>query len=518
MSFPPQELAAELRDGGISKVIYLTDLEELAFTEVNQLDASAGVLALKWNQQCKDRGTIPRAVVPDGWINPKAKFEAVVAFARQLLDPEIHGAANPVTLALLIADDPAFVPDGGPVDGTFTDDPAQMAQWVCQLDASVLAVQGPPGTGKTFRGAHIARALVQQGRRVGVMSMSHHAIRNMLEGIAKAFAEEPALELRAIRKVGDKEKEDRRPIPGVTNTTSNADFARPDVDVVAGTAWAFASKSMMENPVDALLIDEAGQLALVDAIAGSVSAKNLVLLGDPLQLAQVSQADHPGISGRSALDHLLRGESTIADDRGVFVRQTRRMHPDVCMFISDRIYGGRLESFPDCARQSTTLGTGLRWLCAEHSGCSTESAEEADIVVAQIELLLGETWTDQQGVERLITVDDILVVAPYNDQVRLLRSRLVSNPVTEGVQVGTVDKFQGQEAPVVIFTMTSSSTDDMPRGPEFLLSPNRLNVAVSRAQCLAYLVCTESLLNSRARSIDDMRLIANLCAFVNYAK
>jgi uncharacterized protein len=138
--------------------------------------------------------------------------------------------------------------------------------------------------------------------------------------------------------------------------------------------------------------------------------------------------------------------------------------------------------------------------------------------VAQIELLLGETWTDQQGVERLITVDDILVVAPYNDQVRLLRSRLVSNPVTEGVQVGTVDKFQGQEAPVVIFTMTSSSTDDMPRGPEFLLSPNRLNVAVSRAQCLAYLVCTESLLNSRARSIDDMRLIANLCAFVNYAK
>ena len=517
LSFPPQELAGQLVEGEVKKVIYLTSAAQLTFAEVDELDAAAGTLALKWDQRCQDHGSIPAAVVPDEWFSPRAKFDAIVNLGRQILDPETAGAPNRATLALLVADDPRFVDGGGPADGRFTDDPAQLAQWVCQLDASVLAVQGPPGTGKTFRGAHIAKALVQQGRRVGVMSMSHHAIGNMLEGMAKIFAEAPSVDLRAMRKVSDKEKADQRPIPGVTNTEKNPDLADADCDVVAGTAWAFASSTMLDNPVDVLLVDEAGQLALIDALAGSVSAHNVVLLGDPLQLAQVSQAIHPGISGLSALGHLLRGEDTIAGDRGVFVKETRRMHPDVCQFISDRIYGGRLKSFADCARQDTTVGTGLRWLRVEHAGCSTESIEEAEAVAAQVQALLGEKWTDQHGVARPITADDVLVVAPYNDQVRLLRHRLASDPSTAGVQVGTVDKFQGREAPIVFFTMTSSSTDDMPRGPEFLFSRNRLNVAVSRAQCLAYLVCTETLLDSRARTVDDMHLIANLCAFVEYA-
>ncbi len=362
LSFPPQELAGQLVEGDLKKVIYLTDAAQLTFAEVDELDASAGTLALKWDQRCQDHCTIPAAVVPDGWFSPRAKFDAIVNLGRQLLDPATAGAPNPATLALLVADDPRFIDCGGPADGRFTDDPAQLAQWVRQLDASVLAVQGPPGTGKTFRGAHIAKALVQQGRRVGVMSMSHHAIGNMLEGMAKIFAEAPSVELRAMRKVSDKEKADQRPIPGVTNTENNPDLAGADTDVVAGTAWAFASPTMIDNPVDVLLVDEAGQLALIDALAGSVSARNVVLLGDPLQLAQVSQATHPGISGQSALEHLLRGEDTIADDRGVFLKETRRMHPDVCRFISDRIYGGRLESFADCARQTPTVGTGLRWL------------------------------------------------------------------------------------------------------------------------------------------------------------
>lgn len=517
LSFPPQELAGQLVEGDLEKVIYLTDAGQLAFAVVDELDAAAGTLALKWDQRCQEHGTVPAAVVPDEWFSPRAKFDAIVNLGRQLLDPATAGAPNPATLALLVADEPRFVDGGGPADGRFTDDPAQLAQWVCQLDAGVLAVQGPPGTGKTYRGAHIAKALVRQGWRVGVMSMSHHAIGNMLEGMAKTFAEAPSVDLRAMRKVSDKERADQRPIPGVTNTESNPDLAGAGVDVVAGTAWAFASPAMINEPVDVLLVDEAGQLALVDALAGSVSARNVVLLGDPLQLAQVSQATHPGISGLSALGHLLRGEDTISDDRGVFVKETRRMHPDVCRFISDRIYGGRLGSFADCARQATTVGTGLRWLRVEHAGCSTDSIEEAEAVAARIQALLGETWTDQQGVVRPVTVDDVMVVAPYNDQVRLLRRHLASDPSTAGVQVGTVDKFQGREAPIVFFTMTSSSTDDMPRGPEFLFSRNRLNVAVSRAQCLAYLVCTETLLDSRARTVDDMHLIANLCAFVEYS-
>jgi uncharacterized protein len=193
------------------------------------------------------------------------------------------------------------------------------------------------------------------------------------------------------------------------------------------------------------------------------------------------------------------------------------MHPDVCRFISERIYEGELTSHERCTNLSTALGTGLRWLRADHNGCSTESPEEAQLLVDHIESVLGTAWTDHDGVEHVIESRHIMVVAPYNDQVRLLRDTLAVHPQLAGVSVGTVDKFQGREAPIVYFTMTSSSAQDMSRGPEFLFSRNRLNVAVSRAQCLAYLVCTDELLSSRAKTIEDMELIATLCAFVEYA-
>lgn len=177
-----------------------------------------------------------------------------------------------------------------------------------------------------------------------------------------------------------------------------------------------------------------------------------------------------------------------------------------------------LKSRPDCAQQGTDLGTGLRWLQVDHTGCSTESVEEAEAVAWQIRALLGRNWTDKHGDEHVIGVDDVMVVAPYNDQVRLLRDQLDADPDTRGMSVGTVDKFQGRQAPVVLFTLTSSSAADMPRGTEFLSSKNRLKVAISRAQCLAYLVCTESLLHSRANTVEDMYLIATLCAFVEHAE
>jgi uncharacterized protein len=193
------------------------------------------------------------------------------------------------------------------------------------------------------------------------------------------------------------------------------------------------------------------------------------------------------------------------------------MHPDVCNFISAQIYEGRLSSHESCAQQSTEFGTGLRWLEAHHAERSTESQEEADIVARQILSMLGSTRTDQAGGATPLLASDFMVVAPYNDQVRLIERELRRSSALDGVQVGTVDKFQGREAPVVFFTMTTSSGDDMPRGPEFLFSRNRLNVAVSRARCLAYLVCTEDLLNSRARTIEEMRLIGTLSAFVEHA-
>jgi uncharacterized protein len=270
--------------------------------------------------------------------------------------------------------------------------------------------------------------------------------------------------------------------------------------------------------VDVLVIDEAGQFSLADALASSRSARNLVLLGDPLQLPQVALASHPGGSGASALEHVLGPDATIPVDRGVFIGQTRRMHPDVCSFVSDVIYEGRLTSHPSCADQGTSFGTGLRWLRAHHEGRSTHSEEEAALVHAEITRLLTGKWTDQEGVTASITPADILVVAPFNDQVNLIRALLDADSATAGVQVGTVDKFQGREAAVVFFTMTTSSAADLSRGADFLFSRNRLNVAVSRARCLAYLVCTGELLNSRARDVDTMRLIATLCAFTERAK
>ncbi len=228
-----------------------------------------------------------------------------------------------------------------------------------------------------------------------------------------------------------------------------------------------------------------------------------MLVGDPQQLAQVVQGSHPGESGVSVLQHLLAGHATIPPDRGLFLERTYRLHPDICSYISEEFYERRLEPDPRCAERTTPLGTGLRWLAVEHEGCRTESQAEVARVCEEVERLLAAGVAPQE----------IMVVAPYNVQVQALRRAL-----PEGVPVGTVDKFQGQEAKVVLYSMVSSSGEDVPRGLEFLLSRNRLNVAISRAQCLAYLVCSPRLLEVNARTIDQMRLANALCRFVELAE
>ncbi len=275
---------------------------------------------------------------------------------------------------------------------------------------------------------------------------------------------------------------------------------------------------MRANPVDVLVVDEAGQLGLADTLAASISAHNVLLLGDPQQLPQVAQASHPNRSGVSALEHLLgEGVQTFPPEQGVLLDTTWRMHPDVCQFISDVMYEGRLTSETSCAVQATAAGTGLRWIRADHTGRSTESPEEAALVAATIRGLVGTEWTDRHGETRPLTVDDVIVVTPYNDQRRLLTATLQSDPATSGVEVGTVDKFQGREAAVVIFSMATSSAEFMPRNADFLFSKNRLNVAISRARCLAYLICTDDLLDTRARDVEQMTLISALCSFVEHA-
>jgi uncharacterized protein len=509
--WPEQTTSDKFED---ATVLYATPDGPTGHASVDRIDGERGELDLIWNKRAQDLVLIPSVVVIDDWVRAKPKPEALSELAAKVIDPIAMGPPNAVSLALLRGDRPVFQAGGGP-GGVFGDGVEAITRWVGQLDHSYVAIQGPPGTGKTFRGAHIVHQLVTAGQRVGIAAMSHLAIDNLFNGIVQVFEEKGDLgSLHGVRR-GLEPPEGG--LQGVTYAGSNRPCARDEFNLIAGTTWLFSGDDMKDAPVDVLIVDEAGQLALADTLAASRSAHNLILLGDPLQLSQVSQAAHPGGGGSSVLEHVLGDDVTIPSDRGVFLGETWRMHPDICRFISEQIYEGRLVSHPSCAIQSTEFGTGLRWLEAEHVGCSTESVEEAEIVAAEIGRLVGTVWVDQHGSESRLAVDDFLVVAPYNDQVDLFRAHLDADRRTRGVRVGTVDKFQGREAPVVFFTMTTSSAGDMPRSPDFLFSRNRLNVAVSRARCLAYLVCTENLLNSRARDVDEMRLISTLCSFVEYS-
>jgi predicted RecB family nuclease len=501
---------------GWEKVLFPTPDGAPGFAAVADIDPDLREVSLIWGDAASALGTVPTLVMENDWVSPNPKPEALSELAAKVLDPSVYGQPNPVSVALLRRGLPQFEADQGPGPDGFSDDVSSMERWAPALHGSYVAIQGPPGTGKTYRGAHLVLALILAGKRVGITAMSHHAIDNLLEEVVRVFDDEGQSNLLHCIRRGTAPEDGG--LPGVEYApSSNAPCAQAGFNLVAGTTWLFANSVMKDAPVDFLIVDEAGQLALADAVAASRSAHNLILLGDPLQLSQVVQASHPGGGGNSALEHVLGTDVTIPSDRGVFLQETRRMHPDVCRFISAQIYEGRLHSHPSCYQQSTAAGTGLRWLRAEHSGRLTQSPEEAVLVAERLADLLGTRWVDQHGVSQDLTVNDVMVVAPYNDQVGLLRAHLDGDPKTRGVQVGTVDKFQGREAAVVFFTMTTSSPEVIPRGSEFLFSRNRLNVAISRARCIAYLVCTEALLNSKAKTIDHMRLISTLCSVVEYS-
>jgi len=399
---------------------------------------------------------------------------------------------------------------GGPVDL------AVLAGQVAALDRSALFIQGPPGAGKTYTGARLAVDLMARGLRVGVAANSHKAICKLLEEI-DAAADEARYEFLGRQKC-DPESDAAVRSRRIEVIDDSAAVAASDdaVRLVAGTAWLWAREDMREK-VDVLFIDEAGQVSLADALAMAQGARSVVLLGDPQQLAHVSQGTHPRGSGASILQHLLGDDDTVAPGAGVFLDRTWRMHPDVCRFVSATMYDARLFPIAGLERQAIPSGglsgAGLRLLEVEHRDNRQSSAEEAARIAAEVDALLrGGGWTDKHGDDHELTLEDILVVAPYNAQVRCLRAALPA-----GARVGTVDKFQGQQAPVVFFSMTSSSGEDVPRGMDFLFSRNRLNVAVSRAQAMAVVVCSPRLLWTRCATVEQMRLVNMLCRFARAA-
>jgi uncharacterized protein len=298
----------------------------------------------------------------------------------------------------------------------------------------------------------------------------------------------------------------------VKSTDSREEMLEDDVQLLAGTSFLFA-RHEFDQHVDVLFIDEGGQYALADAIAVGTAARNLVLLGDPNQLSQVSQAAHPPGANASVLEHLLGEEhETVPEEMGMFLRETWRLRPEICSFTSAEFYERRLEPAEPARRRSLEVGNGIRYLPVEHLGHRSAAPEEADVICREVKQLVGSRFADADGVERPLRYEDIKVVAPFNAHVRCLREKL-----PPAVQVGTVDKFQGQQCVVSFYSMASSSADDVPRGLEFLFSRNRLNVAISRAQCLAYLVASPRLLDANCRTVEQMRLANALCGVVEYA-
>jgi predicted RecB family nuclease len=449
--------------------------------DVVGVDEARGLLRLRRGPSRKDE-PLPRALIPGGPWDTRAQRAAL----RRLAE---HPERYPALRAVVRRDLPTSL------------DPTR-------LDETYLFVQGPPGSGKTWTGAQIVAALLREGRRVGVTAPTHKAIHNLLGEIEAA-----AQPVTALKKCSAGEAETRYDGAWVENEQELEPFLEPETRLLAGTAWLFAREEL-DRQLDVLVVDEAGQMSLADALAVGTSARSLVLLGDPLQLAQVSQGVHPGGTGCSVLEHLLGDDATVPPERGLFLERTRRMHPDVCRFVSEVVYDGRLLPLPGLERQRVDgVGAGIRHLPVEHEGNSQAAPEEAGAIAEEIERLVGREYTPADGAPRPLRHEDVMVVAPYNAQVRCLRGRL-----PEAVRVGTVDKFQGQQAPVVFYSTASSSGAAIPRGLEFLFSRNRLNVAISRAQCLAYLVGSPRLLDVRCRTVEQMRLVNALCRFVEHAR
>lgn len=389
----------------------------------------------------------------------------------------------------------------------------QTVDAVEKLFSSTLIIQGPPGTGKTYTSAKAIVNLVKHGKRVAVTSNSHKAITNLLKMVA-----EFAIEERIDIDVGQKVRElDIEKLPdNYFQTTENYHF--PHTDVVGGTVWLLTrfcksprSRNLTEQAFDYLFVDEAGQVSAANLIAISSCAENIVLVGDPLELAQPIKASHPGESGDSCLEYLMKDKRVVPAAQGIFLETSRRMHPSVCNFISEMVYEGKLLHDKAASEQQLIDKTGrslygVHFVNVFHEHRSQHSPEEIKAIQNKIKFLIGSQFTDRNGDTTKIRHEDIMVVAPFNAQVNALESALPKK-----VRIGTIDKFQGQEAPICLISMTSSSGAEVPRGMEFLFSLNRINVAVSRAKIYALVFASNRLLDTPCNTVEQMRLLNTFC-------
>ena len=512
---PSQECKLKVDD----KVMFTHNIDG-KFT-VTELDLEKGTLKLKLGKKSlteKFGGSFPQegSLIPDEFVSAKPIQIALTEVGNKHLAQVLHA---PIT-ALLNRAVPADVLQA--IDETTIQAATRIAEG---MSGACLVIQGPPGTGKTYTAAQVITSLLAAGKKVGVTSNSHKAIINLLNACGEA-AKEKGATLHGIKVGGEKDEDFLKANPALQFVQSSKE-ARDAYGsgIVGGTAWLFALPEW-EDTLDFLFIDEAGQVSLANSIAVTRSAKNIVLLGDQMQLEQPIQGTHPGDAGLSSLQYALKDlksskedspvfHSVVPKDYGLFLGESRRMHPSVCRFVSEIVYEGRLVSHQDTEKQRITPSGnaklvikehGVVFVGVEHDGNIQQSDEEVAQVKAIYEEMIGRPYTASDGTIKNLTLDDFLFITPYNAQVRALQAALPS-----GARVGSVDKFQGQEAPVCIVSLCSSCGEYGSRGLAFILDRNRINVALSRAKCLAVVVADPRIASSTAGSINEMLLLNLFC-------
>jgi uncharacterized protein len=513
-SFPPQ-------DHAIDRALGVHDPKTKAGAgSVVSIDEQQGFIDLK--RGVASTAPHPSDLIPYNIVGTDSQRDSLLRIASWVAENGIAGQGSYQTARDLLLRQPPRLPLPDPLlgdDGQMTQAAKALVLALCR-DATVLPVQGPPGSGKTHTGSRMIAEVIRNGRRAAITAVSHKVISKLLQEVCD-FCRNASIPLRAVQKAND--DGDHCGDQMVTQVKDNGDvlgaLSSRTANLGAATSWLW-SRADMSGSVDVLFVDEAGQMSLADVLSISPAATSIVLLGDPQQLDQPQKGIHPNGVDVSALSHLLNGRATIEEGKGIFLKETYRLHPEICTFTSEMFYDSRLAPRPENARQfihsiGPITGSGLRFAVVEHSGNQIESPEEVSKVVQLVTALLGgdSTWVDKTGKTNALELKDILIVAPYNAQVSALRKALPA-----GARVGTVDKFQGQQAPVVFYSMTTSTPEDAPRGIEFLFSLNRLNVAVSRAQCVAIIVASPALSQVECKSPHQMQLANALCRYFEMAQ
>ncbi|AXP82758.1 hypothetical protein CJ739_3697 [Mariniflexile rhizosphaerae] len=503
-TFPSQE--CELKKGNKVKIA-----NSKTSMEIIEIDDLQGFIKLKKGPSNKD--IHPLTIIKDEYIDTKKKEESLILFAEWIVANGFENSLNDykVTRDLLLNNLPNLLQ---PLIDT-TDLVAKSIDWASKLNNSYLPIQGPPGSGKSFTGSHMVLELIKKGKKIGITALSHKVIINLLDKVQK-LAINQKIDVSIIYKGSnnDETEYEWNMVKSIDPILSNIS----KYQVIAGTSFMWCNEKLKNN-VDYLIIDEAGQFALIDTLVVSQASKNIVFLGDHQQLKQPMKGVHPDGTDVSALEHLLEGKKTISEEKGVFLEKTYRMHPSICFFDSEMFYESRLQSVDGLENQrvegnTVFQGSGLFYKAVTHEGNTNFSLEEIeDIEKITTELTKGDVfWYDDKNVKRVLQDTDIKIITPYNSSVFELQKRIPT------IEIGTVDKFQGQEAAVIIYSLASSSPEDAPRGMDFLYSPNRFNVAVSRAKAIFIMVGSPNIFEPDCKSPEQIKLANPFCRFIELAE